>query len=79
MSRTFIGDLCAHIKPAHTAEKSKYIRIGAAFKDENGRVSLKIDTIPLSQTNWEGWCNVMERKAFEPPAKPPVEDTDIPF
>lgn len=78
MSRTFIGDLCAQIKPVSPEGKSKYLRIGAAFKDEFDRVVIKIDTLPIAQSNWEGWANVMERKPFEPKA-PPVPESDVPF
>jgi len=78
MSRTFIGDLCAHIKPTSPTEKSKYVRIGSAFKDEQDRVTIKLDTLPIPSLNWEGWANVMERKPYEPKA-PPLPESDIPF
>lgn len=35
----------------------RYIPIGRLLTDENGRISLKIDTLPLPSVDWKGWVN----------------------
>jgi len=61
VSLTLIGDACAHI-PAHAnGGKSAYRKIGTAFKDGT-KISIKIDTLPLPGSGWEGWVNVFPSK-----------------
>jgi hypothetical protein len=66
-----IGDACAHI-PAHAnGGKAAYRQIGKAFKDGDGdgdRISIKIDTLPLPGSGWEGWINVFPPKQDLDPA-----------
>ena len=40
-------------------KKKRYVNCGSAFTDENGRISLKIDTIPVSP-EWSGWFSLYE-------------------
>ena len=85
MSKLLVGDAKAHI-PGKGAEKPRYLTIGALFKDsENGRLSLKIDTLPIAESGWTGWVNVFERdgsgnykKAGSAPSTEIPED-DVPF
>ena len=79
MSLEFIGDACAFIiaKP-----KNKYPRIGAAFKDSNdGRIAIKLDSLPLSDVAWDGWINIFPPKTGQERAKwnDPIKDDDCPF
>lgn len=38
-------------------EKKRYLTVGTAFSDEQGRVSLKIDAMPVSP-EWSGWLSL---------------------
>lgn len=87
MSRLdLIGDACAMI-PGKDGGKSTYRKIGTAFTDNQARVVLKIDTLPLFGSGWEGWVNIFERKPQAPSSPHPRQrrssisdmDDDIPF
>ena len=86
MTKSRIGDVCAYCKPPNMS-KALYVKIGTAFTDEDGQISLKLDSLPLSSANWTGWVNIFDSKKGEAPAtasrpsKPPLEvpDDDIPF
>ena len=57
--------------------KKTYQTMGFMCKDENDRVSLKIDCIPTSP-NWNGWVNVYDldtekAKQAADPARKPVQ------
>lgn len=54
---TKTGTVSAHI-PSDSRKDSHYIRVGAAFTDEDGNVVVKIDSLPLSNSNWQGWLNI---------------------
>lgn len=91
MSKDFIGDLCAFIPKRPGQDKPSYPRVGSAFKDSgDGRISLKIDTMPITGGGWEGWLNIFPRDKGErtgtiPPTRPSKGlpfadmDDDIPF
>lgn len=83
MSKTLIGDACADMGKAPGADKRKYIRIGTVFRDDTyGSLSIKIDTLPLPGTGWEGWINVFERQPAESAkraAPRALGEEDIPF
>lgn len=51
-------------KDAQGAEKKRYVNCGSAFTDENGRVSIKLDTVPVSP-EWSGWLSLYEPKEKE--------------
>jgi len=38
-------------------EKKRYMTVGTAFADDQGRISLKIDAIPVSP-EWSGWLSL---------------------
>lgn len=38
-------------------EKKRYLTVGKAFTDDQGRVSLKIDAMPVSP-EWSGWLSL---------------------
>ena len=72
MSKEFIGDACAYIPAADRSSKTQYPRIGVAFCDtEDGRISIKLDTLPLPGANWSGWINIFPRDKSEPPKRNP--------
>lgn len=73
-------------------KKKRYATCGKAFTDDEGRVSLKLDVIPVSPS-WSGWLSLypVERQAprqapdprpaatAAPPPDDPDEDEEIPF
>ena len=38
-------------------KKKRYLKVGTAFTDQEGRVSLKIDAMPVGP-NWSGWLSL---------------------
>ncbi|GAT33267.1 hypothetical protein TSACC_21680 [Terrimicrobium sacchariphilum] len=72
------------------AKKKRYITVGAAFTDDQGRVSIKLESVPVSP-EWSGWLSLypVERNGNgqqrqSPPRTPkpaPLDDDedDIPF
>lgn len=61
MSKELVGDVCAYMPAREAGGKARYPRIGIAFKDDRGQISLKIDTLPLPGTGWDGWVNIFPR------------------
>lgn len=61
MSKEILGDACAYIAPLRRNDKARYLKIGLALRDGD-RISLKIDTLPLPESGWEGWINVFPRR-----------------
>lgn len=41
--------------------KKRYINVGKAFTDENGRISIKLDSVPVGP-DWSGWLSLYEPK-----------------
>lgn len=39
--------------------KKRYINVGSAFTDEQGRVSIKLDAVPVNP-EWSGWLSLYE-------------------
>lgn len=69
------------------AEKKRYANVGSAFTDDQGRVSIKLDTVPVTP-EWSGWLSlypVESRKESRPqreerpPSTREPEQDDIPF
>jgi hypothetical protein len=85
VSKTFIGDFCAHVPSDKVGAKGNYKKIGAVFRDERtGAISVKIDTLPVPGSGWLGWCNVFQDReqstANTPaPTVQHVTDDDLPF
>ena len=88
MALTLIGDACAHIPVHANGGKAGYRQIGKAFKDGT-RITIKIDTLPLPGSGWEGWVNIFPSKESLGPdpefagptatTRRVVHDDDIPF
>lgn len=81
MARQVIGDAYAYIPNA--GGKATYRKIGTAFR-EGERISVKIDTLPLPGSSWEGWVNIFSETKRETPGHnaPVSEDfnaSGIPF
>ena len=60
--KNFWGEVFAYIPPAPRQDKGQYRRIGSAFTDDQGRLSIRIDTLPLPGSRWEGWLNIFDQK-----------------
>ena len=66
-------------------KKKRFANVGSAFTDEEGRVSIKLDSVPVSP-EWSGWLSLypIEKSEQRRPARPAgnsVTDDpeDIPF
>lgn len=44
-------------------DKPNYHKVGILLEKENGKVSIKLNTIPAG--NWNGWLSVFEQKKRE--------------
>lgn len=40
-------------------EKKRYLKVGSLFQDEQGRLSLKLDAVPVAK-EWSGWISFYE-------------------
>lgn len=56
MTTKFAGEVSAYT-PGKNGAKGTYRRIGSFFQGDDGRLSAKIDTLPIPGTGWEGWIN----------------------
>ena len=69
--------------------KKRYVNCGSAFTNDDGNISIKLDTVPVSP-EWSGWLSLYVPKDRQesrqeskpqgpkPPASAP-DDDDIPF
>jgi hypothetical protein len=58
-------------------EKKRYSKIGVVFEDEAGRLSLKLDTIPVGP-DWSGWVSLYEPEVSQgeaPQSRQPAHTT----
>jgi hypothetical protein len=64
-------------------EKTSWLTIGSMLKADDGRVKLKLDSMPVS--DFDGWVNVFDLDdgpaggASAPAAAAPKADEDLPF
>jgi hypothetical protein len=84
MSKEKAGLVKAHCPGKGLDGKPKYITMGAMFKDSvTGRFSIKLDSIPVGDSGWSGWCNVFEETEKDRPRSAPrpavFDEDDIPF
>lgn len=78
MSKELLGDACAFIAAKERGGKNRYPKIGTAFKDStDGRISIKIDALPIAGDNWQGWINIFPPR--ERTAKPKMPGDDKPY
>jgi len=56
-SKQLTGDACAYIK-GENGEKNRYLKMGTAILRLDNSLSLKLDTMPLANSGWQGWINV---------------------
>ena len=56
--------------------KKRYQKCGAAFTNDEGQISIKLDAVPCSP-DWSGWLSLYEKKEYEQPRqqqqRPPAE------
>lgn len=78
MTKTVMGDVCAHLPADDHAgsmgKPSRYLKVGTALVDERGRISLKIDCLPLQSEGWTGWLNIFPKREKEDAAPPPEKE-----
>lgn len=77
-------------KDANGEEKKRYLNVGSAFTDEQGRISVKLDAVPVTP-DWSGWLSLypvdkkqdrvpQRREQTKPePRSAAPDDDDIPF
>ena len=51
-------------------EKKQYLTVGKCFTDEQGRQSLKLDALPVTQ-EWSGWLSLYPIKDRQPQDRMP--------
>ena len=59
-------------------EKKRYVNVGAIFAGDDGRMSIKLETIPVGP-NWSGWLSAFEPRQGErqePRGKMPPAESD---
>ena len=61
--------------------KVRWINCGSMFKNNEGKVSIKIDSTPVE---WDGWLSLFDPKPKQsekpaPQQNDDFEDTEIPF
>lgn len=49
-------------------KKKRYIKIGKAFTDDSGRISIKLDSIPVGP-EWSGWISLYEPRHEDQPQR----------
>lgn len=86
MSMTKTHDLIATVGKymKDGEEKKRYVNVGAGFCDDQGRLSIKLETVPVGP-EWSGWLSlypVKERAETRPAAarqSAPAAQEDNPF
>lgn len=48
--------------------KKRYQRMGTMFKDDEGRISIKLDCVPVGP-EWSGWVSLYEMDEGKQPAQ----------
>lgn len=56
---TYYGPVKASCKPLEDGDLV-YIKVGAAFKDAEDRLVIKLDTVPFPHMYWNGFLNIYE-------------------
>jgi hypothetical protein len=65
MASKYSHDVCFG-QPIKDSDKKRWIKIGAAFTDEQGRLSIKLDCVPLGVDPARGcWLSLFEAKPRE--------------
>lgn len=93
---TFIGDIC-HPSGKYISngeEKTRWLKIGAVFRKDNGDLRIKMDAFPADTTDSGGWLSVFpprdnqnqqqssppqQQQGFRQPAASDFQDDDVPF
>ncbi len=62
MATKRIKKLVAIVGKRQTSEGEKpiYQTVGSMFKNDEGKISLKIDCMPVGCPDWNGWVNVYD-------------------
>lgn len=78
MSNTYTHDIVATVgtyTDREGNEKKRYQKCGIAMTDEDGRLSLKLEAMPVTP-DWSGWLNLYPKKDYDAPQRqntPPME------
>jgi len=64
---------------ADGSTKKRYVQVGSVFAGDDGRTSIKIDSVPVG-SDWNGWLSVypLDEQQQAPSQAAPAE-SEIPF
>ena len=74
------GDLMAangSYTNAEGEEKTRWIKVGALFQRDDGRMSIKLEALPVGEFN--GWLSVFEPREKQPNQQTQQHNDPIPF
>lgn len=68
MSKATRSHLAVAFIPGDEKQAARYYTIGAAVTRGDGEIAVKIDSLPLASSRWEGWINLkpLKKGAAEP-------------
>ena len=58
--------------------KARWFTCGAVFENENGQLSVKIDSMPVGE-KWDGWLNLFETNKHPIEEKTEEDSDNLPF
>ena len=53
------------IEKVEGKEKPNYHQVGIYRQSDDGKASIKINTIPLPASGWNGWLSIFDKKENE--------------
>ena len=59
-------------KAGDGTKKKRYAKVGVVFEDDQGRLSLKLDTVPIGP-GWSGYIQFFEPRRDESPSRLPSQ------
>ncbi len=69
MAAQFMGDVCSKTgtyNDQNGNQKSRYTKIGSWFQDDQGRISIKMDALPVPQLDQQGrlgcWLSLFHKQ-----------------
>lgn len=60
-----IFDIVQPQKKRNEADKTRWTNLGILLRDDEGKMSIKLNSLPLTNEDGEIWLRVFEKKPFE--------------
>ena len=57
--------------------KKRYQKCGAAFTNDEGQISIKLDAVPITP-DWSGWLSLYPKKEYDAPQRQPQQQNRPP-